>query len=1019
MQRSPTVEANPGVNLISYDLPTVPAMKIKNKFGSLIALSAGLLLINSVHPQVPVKPPATSPVMGAPPHVSSPAQYPSLQTIFSPVISSVTSAAGPIASALPGTIIQIHGHGFGATQGFNSVRLSNPAGTASGLVLAPSPGAAAWSDTLITLPVPALWGAIPGGGGLAYGNYALQVVTWNGVRPTPFGGKDESLTFASNGFAFAVLQPAPQIIALYEGASALPNGGYQASPGAEIGIRGTTFIDFRGCGPRGIIALKGALFSSNYRYAMGQADPVPGAEDLVMGLPAAIQPGTYSLYLVDGSGNQSNAVTLTISGSATQSTIIENAPTILSISPNPAWIQPPARITIAGRGFGNAQGQGQVTFSGASGTLSSFPIRSVLLWVDSEIQFQPPATLPAGPYHVGVYGDPVAACGKGSNGVDVTLLPGHVNSVSPSVAAVPMLGSPGTTVTVSGGGFVHGSTVSFGMDNPIPPTSISADGTTLIANLPPTAASGPVTVTLPSGIALTGPVLAVDNYRNTRGFSWYNTTGPGSFQQMVGSTYSYSDATAVFGGGQTFPSFDNGFGLMVLAFLGIADLSFDSAGQCFGMSQASLLFASGAFNYNSMPLQPAGSEPNGPPSPNIWMLNGPTLGSGSNVSPSLSSFVHRRMLAQYSAESIAYWVGFHITVTTAAALRTALQQAFTAGGANGMGAIIALDPSLGDGHAVVAYGIADTGNGGFNILIYNPDQPFEPSEDINPSGRALNASSSVISVSGNGHWTLSNPAMNGGIFSITVFPWNAIPVQPTLPGISTLASVTWSLASGDAVVTQVSDGQGHTLLANGRWNTDPRTTLTGMRPMPNFGGQRIRTPPSFVGIRSGPLTHTLAGVANGTYQLQWLGNHSGVTLLNVPTAPGAQDTAMVDAGKINFIADRNKTLTMSVLATSSQTRLPRVATLTTQASAGAALNFFYDPAADTFNYAHAGSKATYSIEFHSFDAQGKAISTTLSPATIDNGTTHTFAPDWTRLSTKAGSLSVHTPDGRVVVLPLQ
>jgi hypothetical protein len=163
------------------------------------------------------------------------------------------------------------------------------------------------------------------------------------------------------------------------------------------------------------------------------------------------------------------------------------------------------------------------------------------------------------------------------------------------------------------------------------------------------------------------------------------------------------------------------------------------------------------------------------------------------VSPTLATYVHQQHLAQLSQENINNWIGFHANVTSAAELLSVLQQAFTAGGAGGLGAIICLNPSTSEGHAVVAYEIAETGGGAFDVLVYNPNVPFQPSGDTDPGFRASQASQSVISVQSDGTWTFSELEWSGGIFGITVVPWNAVPPTPTLPwaelDAATLAAV--------------------------------------------------------------------------------------------------------------------------------------------------------------------------------------------------------------------------------------
>ena len=415
-----------------------------------------------------------------------------------------------------------------------------------------------------------------------------------------------------------------------------------------------------------------------------------------------------------------------------------------------------------------------------------------------------------------------------------------------------MLGNPGSMITITADGLVDGSTVTFGVDKPVPLTpaapwappgvTFPTPPKTYSAVVPPTAASGDLTVTLPSGHVVRKVQLPDDNYRNTRGLSWFNNE---PFQSAAGNTYSYADATALFGVDQTTCNVlgVNISGPFVNLFVDFANAFLDAGGQCFGMSLSSIQFALGEEAYGRYSLQPAGAERSGPPAPNVWLLNGPGFGSGQNVDPALASFVHQRQMAQMSQEALNGFLSFYLNITTAAQLKAYLEQCF----AQGVGPIVCMEAN-GEGHAVVGYGIVDTGNGNFDVLLYNPNVPFASREDSSSLTRASVAAESVLSVRSNGTWTLDNsteffhpPIWTGGIRSLTVMPGRSIGLQPTFPWAEMIAGalVVGGLAVwfvGGSEVSQVSDGQGHTLLVNGQWNLDPNTMLSGVRRVPNLGG---------------------------------------------------------------------------------------------------------------------------------------------------------------------------------------
>lgn len=52
------------------------------------------------------------------------------------------------------------------------------------------------------------------------------------------------------------------------------------------------------------------------------------------------------------------------------------------------------------------------------------------------------------------------------------------------------------------------------------------------------------------------------------------------------------------------------------------------------------------------------------------------------------------------------------------------------GSETGLGAIVAVQKSLGEGHAMVAYHVVDTGAGNYDILVHNPNVPFDVGQTV-------------------------------------------------------------------------------------------------------------------------------------------------------------------------------------------------------------------------------------------------------------------------------------------------
>jgi microsomal dipeptidase-like Zn-dependent dipeptidase len=332
-----------------------------------------------------------------------------------PIITSITAAtsgAAPITFGTPGSVIQLHGVNFGATQGTNYVGFCTPpAGTACFASSNGSITISGWSDKLISLTVPAD-NVVP------FGSYLITVFEWDGKI-------SDRVSSQSNGFTFSISSSGPTISRLSAGASGSA-GTYKAMPGAEINIYGSGFQDFTGCVPGGkVILAQGqtiALSTQNFRF-IGTNDPTgaTGVVELALGLPTSLAAGNYSFYLVDASGRRSNAETLSISGTGYAQEIDENGPQIGSLTPNPAWLAPPARVGIAGAGFGVTQGQGWVNINYPDRAQVAVSLKNNLSWSNTQIYFDVPPSLRPGNYKVWVVG----VCGRSSNAVPLRVTGGQ------------------------------------------------------------------------------------------------------------------------------------------------------------------------------------------------------------------------------------------------------------------------------------------------------------------------------------------------------------------------------------------------------------------------------------------------------------------------------------------------------------------------------------------------------------------------------------------------------------------
>ena len=178
----------------------------------------------------------------------------------------------------------------------------------------------------------------------------------------------------------------------------------------------------------------------------------------------------------------SGPVVVTVAGLVSNGVAFTVIPPPVITSVNPASGPVGQVVTISGTGFGAAQGSGAVAFNGLAST-------SIMSWTDTAITAVVPAAATSGPVVVTANGLP-------SNGMIFTVIrPPVISSVNP-------LSRPaGYSVTIAGTNFgaaQGASTVTF---NGVVATAIASwTDTSITANVPDAATSGPLAVTV-NGLA--------------------------------------------------------------------------------------------------------------------------------------------------------------------------------------------------------------------------------------------------------------------------------------------------------------------------------------------------------------------------------------------------------------------------------------------------------------------------------------------------------------------------------------
>jgi hypothetical protein len=408
-----------------------------------------------------------------------------------------------------------------------------------------------------------------------------------------------------------------------------------------------------------------------------------------------------------------------------------------------------------------------------------------------------------------------------------------IASVSPASAHVAIGTTGATTVTITGKNLCNGTKVQFGNVFAEVNASVSSPST-LSAVVPANATSGGLSLIDPYGN--TGPAVpyALDNYRNTSGFSFGNEFGAPK------GDVSFDDVAAAFGSAAyttwSLCSHCPGFRTPTTE---AEDVYAEAqttlkGGLCFGFAIGSLRLSQGfdKLNNTSDPRRTAAQWAQG----NTWLLPA-WKGASEPYSSQMRHYLYaqsiRQFSSQYSGQFSAYLDGLKASKNKPAYLASRVRDALGAGLA-----LISLqvnfhDPKLPgkgknawDGHELVAYQVeAPQPDGSFNIDVYDPNHPYLASEDGNAALHQRELETSEIHVDGAGNWRFDGDfagaaglVWNGPIDQIAAVAFKTVDGQLT-PLSSHGGS--HAVASG-AAVSQITDAHGRSLYdAHGELTPSP------------------------------------------------------------------------------------------------------------------------------------------------------------------------------------------------------
>jgi RHS repeat-associated protein len=336
-----------------------------------------------------------------------------------------------------------------------------------------------------------------------------STVTFNGVAAIPTNWADTQISVpvpsgatsgpvvvttngvASNGFAFNV-DATPTISSISP--SSGPAGTTITITGTNLGdAQDTIVVDFEG-----VMVPASSLNETS----------------LTVTVSAAAPPGTYNLTVyVNG-----------YPGSGMTFTVIPT-PVISQVNPNSGVAGTP--VAILGNNFGYSQGSSTLTFNGA-------PAASITYWSNTNISAVPPSNATTGP--VVVVENSVTS--TSTNNIFTVTNPA-IGSISPPAAA------PGAIVTINGSGFQTNSyqTIQV-LFNGVLYTPNQYSATSVIAEVPNNASSGPVTVVV-GGVTSNSVSFTVEQPPTITSFS------PGGPEDSIGNLVPITITGSGFGATQS------------------------------------------------------------------------------------------------------------------------------------------------------------------------------------------------------------------------------------------------------------------------------------------------------------------------------------------------------------------------------------------------------------------------------------------------------------------------------------
>jgi hypothetical protein len=452
-----------------------------------------------------------------------------------------------------------------------------------------------------------------------------------------------------------------------------------------------------------------------------------------------------------------------------------------------------------------------------------------------------------------------------------------IDDVPTSAPALPLRDGGSTAVVV--GNFPAGCPVTF-KDSADQKWSIRERGTVevdgrqrdqLILNLPATAVSGPLrALNDAGGLMAQTKDIDVREYRRTYGFSMSNSSAAGAK-----GTYSWADFERTFGTDDTDACF------IVCVHDPVASDYYDQikadvesgGGLCFGYATLSARLRGYGSGQRFSDYQQNATR--------AWDIMPVTDGTP----------VKRDIVRWFTAQQDKTFVESRKRgmSQSPAAERQLIKDLLAQQGA----ALISIRQG-GSGHAIIAYGERDTGDGGMILSTYDSNVPYTTAEQTNSGTRAGALTSSEITVKADGSWSGGSVGWKGDNSTLVVNP-NLPPVDANLPSTFSLASLFSSKdgSASPATVTGIESGGKPQLDSDGEpvagSSVDLMPLDSGKAAMPRYELQKGRE-----------YELTIKGTNKGAYDHSLLVGGAHASVRGVDTKPGQVDHVTIRPGEASL-----------------------------------------------------------------------------------------------------------------------